>query len=149
MSPDKIPEKKTNPFFAVGVIFIAVGVAMMFSGNRNGGITFLILGMAFLAGKASARAGGKQAKPPRGFPSEPEIRESQAASERKLRGEALAPDRGEELSGRPAPRAPARGPAARMNANELEQRREKLLGLLDSGIIDRDEYRDRMKKLRP
>lgn len=141
MRPDKIPEKQANPVFAAGVIFLAVGIAMMFGGNRSGGVTFLILGMAFLVGKASSRSGGRQAKRKGAFPSEPEIRESQAASERKLRGEALAPDRGEEL--------PARGPAVHMSANELEQRREELRGLLDSGIIDRDEYRDRMKKLRP
>lgn len=149
MRPDNIPEKKTSPGLATGIIFIAVGLSMLGENNSAGGAVFLILGLIFLVGHAAARGGGAKKKARGDMPPEPELRERQAAAERRLRGEALAPDGRKPAPIRSAPARPAAEPAVRTRADGLEQRREELRGLLDSGIIDRDEYRDRMRDLRP
>jgi hypothetical protein len=157
MLPNNIPEeKKGNPGLAVGVVFIAVGIAMMGTHNMGGGVTFFILGILFLLGQRSSAKRNKAGSPPGNFPSRPEIRERQATAERKLRKEALAPDERENPFGQGTPSAPMREtppapmqePAIRMSKNELEQRKEELRGLLESGIITKEEYQDRLRKFR-
>jgi hypothetical protein len=149
MLPNNIPdEKKSNPGLAVGVVFIAVGIAMMGTHNMGGGVTFFILGILFLLGQRSSAKRNKAGSPPGNFPSRPEIRERQATAERKLRKEALAPDERENPFGQGTPSAPMQEPAIRMSKNELEQRKEELRGLLESGIITKEEYQDRLRKFR-
>lgn len=151
MLPNNVPEKKTNPGLAVGVVFIAVGIAMMGANNMGAGVTFLILGIVFLAGQQSVQGKKENGNQSGGFPSVPQIRESQAASEQKLHDEALAPD---GKDGSSAPRTPpVQEPLSTMReqsvrVDENEQRKEELKGLLESGIITKEEYRDRLKKLR-
>ena len=191
MRPNNIPEEKTSPILAIGVVFIAVGIAMLGANNTACGVTFFILGVSFLIGQQSARGKEGKGNPPGTFPSEPQVRESQAASERKLRGEALAPDGKSNFPARQTPPAqtppapmrepkvresqaaserklrdealapdgnsrfpvqmpstPMQKPDVRMNANEAEKRKEELRSLLESGIITKDEYRDRVRNLR-
>jgi hypothetical protein len=50
--------------------------------------------------------------------------------------------------GEPPPR-PAEKPTVQVNDDTIGQRREELRGLMESGIIDGDEYRDRMRALKP
>ena len=152
MLPNNVPEKKTNPGLAIGLVFIAVGIAMMGANNMGGGVTFLILGIVFLVGQQSVQGKKKDENQSDGFPSEPQIRESQAASERKLHDEALAPD-GKDSSPAPRRTPQVQEPLSKMReqsvrVDENEQRKEELKGLLESGIITKEEYRDRLKKFR-
>ncbi len=153
MQRNDIPETKTNPGLMIGIVFLAVGVALLGAENFGGGIVFIILGVIFLIGyQAAEKKKGRNS--PGGFPSEPEIRRCQADSERKLHDEAFAPD-GRSVS--PAGGTPPMGtqrplPAQRTEiqreADENEMRKEELRGLLESGIITKEEYRDRMNGFR-
>ena len=146
--------------YMVGFVFFIVGLSMFGRGNAAGGFTFLILGVVFLLSGQPGLNGKKAGRGTDGFPPEAQAREEQADTERKLRKEALAPDGRNR-----APTAPAASPAqqrtgrhpemtrtangleAHMTANEISQRREELKGLLDSGIITKEEYYDRLRRL--
>lgn len=187
MRQNNIPEGRTNSGLAIGVIFMILGLALMFTNNLGGGVVFFILGIAFLAGQQSGQKQAKTANQPRSFPTESEIRKSQAdseqqlrseamvadgrssrpvpqtppvprwesqirqnqtASERQLRGAALAPDGRSNFPMQPRQKSSARGFDIHMTADEISQREDELKGLLDSGIITKDEYHDRLQKLR-
>lgn len=187
MRPNNNPEGKTNPGLAIGVIFMVLGLALMFKNSMGGGAVFFILGIVFLAGQKPVQNQTKTANQPRSFPTETQIRKSQADSERQLQGQALSPDGSSKQPVRQAPPAPrwesqirenqtpserqlqgqalapdgnselpkqtrqkstARGFDVHMTTDEISRRADELKGLLDSGIITKDEYRDRLQKLR-
>lgn len=188
MLPNNVPEKKTNPGLALGLVFIAVGISMLGTNapTPGGGVVFIILGIVFLIGYLASEK-KKTENQPGGFPSEPQARESQAASEQKLHDEATAPDAKSDGPARQTPPVPmyqnetqgsraaserqlrsealapdgknnypaqtqqkssARGFDVHMTANEIDRRRDELKGMLESGIITKEEYRDRLKNLR-
>lgn len=150
---------KSGSNYAVGIIFFIVGFAMIAEHNNAGGFTFIILGFVFLTAGVSGSKHAAGTRPGgNGFPSAPEIREEQASAERKLRKEALGPDVRNRAPAAPAAQQPPvrhpemtrteRGFQVHMTADEIYQRRDELKGLLDSGIITKEEYYDRLRKLR-
>lgn len=158
MQPDKNPGGKAIMVF-IGVIFILVGMSTLRSSVITG-VIFICFGIFFLsrmntAAKQRNRGNfpGRLPPPPvnRGRPAETE-RSHPAETERRLRKEALAPDEkssAKEQSGSyPRQAAAACGFRVSMSAEELARRRDDLKGLLDSGIITDEEYRDRLQKLR-
>lgn len=147
MLPNNVPEKKSNPVLILGLVFIAVGISMLGTNTPTpgGGIVFVILGIVFLAGYIASEK-EKAEKKPGGFPTEPQIRENQSAKERELRKEALAPEERPDQAAGQTP--PSWESTIRLSPDEIEQRKEELKSLLESGILTREEYGERMRELR-
>ena len=155
-------------FIILGFVFLTAGVSgsKHTAGMRPGGGGFPSASEIREEQASAERKLRKEAMAPRdagarpggsGFPSAPEIREEQASAERKLRKEALAPDKRDWGQASPSTQqSPVRHPEmtrtehgfeVHMTADEISQRREELKGLLDSGIITKDEYYDRLRRL--
>ncbi len=149
--------------YLVGFVFFILGLSMFGKGNTAGGFTFLIIGVVFLLSGQPGLNGKKAGHDTSGFPTEGQSRREQADTERKLRDKALGPDtRGGTPAAmpqrpsypmNPAPSRqggttkPSRGFEVHMTADEIGRRREELKGLLDSGIITKEEYYDRLRRM--
>lgn len=132
MSQKNVPAKNDAVFFSVGIVFLILGLNDYHSNGSTGAFVYVTIGLVFCM-MSFAKSRSERGKRAKNVPPESECHPDGAEQQNPP----LDGDEPEEYE-EPVPN----------DSDGLQARREDLKALYESGILTKEEYQERMKKLR-